>query len=40
MLDDAEKKLLVDVGYRIRRIRAAQGLNLEQLARLTGCGFR
>ena len=36
MLDDAEKKLLVDVGYRIRTIRAAQGLNLEQLARLTG----
>ena len=36
MVDDAEKKLLADVGHRIREIRAAQGLSLEQLARLTG----
>jgi transcriptional regulator with XRE-family HTH domain len=36
MVDDAEKKLLADVGHRIRENRAAQGLNLEQLARLTG----
>lgn len=36
MVDDAEKKLLADVGHRIREIRAAQGLNLEQMARLTG----
>jgi HTH-type transcriptional regulator, competence development regulator len=36
MVNDAEKKLLVDVGYRIRETRAAQGLSLEQLARLTG----
>lgn len=36
MVDDAEKTLLADAGRRIREIRAAQGLNLEQLARLTG----
>ena len=36
MVDDAEKKLLADVGHRIRETRAAQGLSLEQLARLTG----
>lgn len=36
MVDDAEEKLLVDVGHRIRETRAAQGLSLEQLARLTG----
>jgi len=36
MVDDAEKTLLADVGHRIRCIRAGQGLNLEQLARLTG----
>lgn len=36
MVDDAEKKLLADAGKRIREVRAAQGLNLEQLARLTG----
>lgn len=36
MIDDAEKKLLADVGHRIRETRAAQGLSLEQLARLTG----
>lgn len=36
MVDDAEKKLLTDAGKRIRQVRAAQGLNLEQLARLTG----
>lgn len=36
MVDDAEKKLLADAGKRIRETRAAQGLNLEQLARLTG----
>ena len=35
MVDDAEKKLLADAGKRIRETRAAQGLNLEQLARLT-----
>ncbi len=36
VVDDAEKKLLADVGYRIRETRAAQGLRLEQMARLTG----
>jgi len=36
MVDDAEKKLLADVGRRIREARTAQGLSLEQLARLTG----
>jgi HTH-type transcriptional regulator, competence development regulator len=36
VVDDAEKKLLADVGKRIREARAAQGLSLEQLARLTG----
>lgn len=36
MADDAEKKLLAETGYRIREDRAAQGLSLEQLARLTG----
>ena len=36
MVDDPEKKLLTDVGHRIRETRAAQGLSLEQLARLTG----
>lgn len=36
MVDDAEKKLLAEVGHRIRETRAAQGLSLEQLARLTG----
>ncbi|MET4102684.1 transcriptional regulator with XRE-family HTH domain [Roseovarius sp. MBR-78] len=36
MADDAEKELLADAGYRIRETRAAQGLSLDQLARLTG----
>ena len=36
MVDDAEKKLLADVGHRIRATRTAKGLSLEQLARLTG----
>jgi transcriptional regulator with XRE-family HTH domain len=36
MVDDNEKKLLADAGKRIRETRAAQGLSLEQLARLTG----
>jgi transcriptional regulator with XRE-family HTH domain len=36
MVDDAEKKLLADVGHQIREARVAQGLSLEQLARLTG----
>ena len=36
MVDYAEKKLLVDAGKRIRGTRGAQGLSLEQLARLTG----
>jgi transcriptional regulator with XRE-family HTH domain len=36
MVDAAEKKLLAEVGHRIREARAAQGLSLEQLARLTG----
>lgn len=36
MDDDVERKLLADVGHRIREARAAQGLSLEQLARLTG----
>ncbi|SNT06173.1 helix-turn-helix domain-containing protein [Antarctobacter heliothermus] len=31
-----ERKLLADVGRRIRAIRAEQSLNLDQLARLTG----
>ena len=30
------QKLLVDIGGRIRAIRAEQSLNLDQLARLTG----
>jgi transcriptional regulator with XRE-family HTH domain len=30
------QKLLTDVGRRIRAIRAEQGLNLDQLARLSG----
>jgi HTH-type transcriptional regulator, competence development regulator len=36
VVDEAEKKLLADVGHRIRETRVAQGLSLEQLARLTG----
>lgn len=36
MVDYAEKELLVDAGKRIRDTRGAQGLSLEQLARLTG----
>lgn len=36
MVDDVERKLLADAGHRIREARAAQGLSLEQLARLTG----
>jgi len=36
MADDAENTLLSDAGLRIRETRAAQGLSLEQLARLTG----
>jgi DNA-binding XRE family transcriptional regulator len=36
VVDDAEKKLLAVVGQRLRETRAAQGLSLEQLARLTG----
>ncbi|MFM7656962.1 MAG: helix-turn-helix domain-containing protein [Paracoccaceae bacterium] len=36
MVDDAEKTLLADAGRRIRETRTAQGLSLEQLARLTG----
>jgi len=31
-----KQKLLVDIGGRIRAIRAEQSLNLDQLARLTG----
>jgi HTH-type transcriptional regulator, competence development regulator len=36
MVDDVEKTLLTDAGRRIRETRTAQGLSLEQLARLTG----
>ena len=36
MVDNAEKTLLADAGRRIRETRTAQGLSLEQLARLTG----
>jgi transcriptional regulator with XRE-family HTH domain len=36
MVDDADKCLLADAGRRIRETRTAQGLSLEQLARLTG----
>jgi transcriptional regulator with XRE-family HTH domain len=36
MVDDAENRLLADAGKRIRETRAAAGLSLEQLARLTG----
>ena len=36
MVDDAEKKLLAYVGHQIREARVAQGLSLEQMARLTG----
>lgn len=36
MVDNAEKTLLAEAGRRIRETRTAQGLSLEQLARLTG----
>lgn len=36
MVDNAERTLLVEAGRRIRETRTAQGLSLEQLARLTG----
>ena len=36
MVDDSEKMLLAYAGKRIRETREAQGLSLEQLARLTG----
>lgn len=36
MSTDANQKLLADTGRRIRAVRNAQGLNLDQLARLTG----
>lgn len=36
MVDDRDKELLAGAGKRIRETRAAQGLSLEQLARLTG----
>lgn len=35
-MDDAEKSLLSDVGQRLRDARVTRGLNLHQLARLTG----
>jgi transcriptional regulator with XRE-family HTH domain len=34
--DDLESKILADAGSRIRVIREAGGLNLHELARLTG----
>lgn len=36
MSAEKHQKLLADLGRRIRTVRNAQGLNLEQLARLTG----
>lgn len=33
---ETEQQILVEVGRRIRAIRAEQSLNLDQLARLTG----
>jgi len=36
MSTENEHKLLAEVGQRIRAVRGGQGLNLEQLARLTG----
>jgi HTH-type transcriptional regulator, competence development regulator len=36
MSTETEQQLLTAVGQRIRAIRAQQGLNLDQLARLTG----
>ncbi|MDP2738218.1 MAG: helix-turn-helix transcriptional regulator [Pseudorhodobacter sp.] len=36
MSDHPQDKLLSDIGRRIREARGAQGLSLEQLARLTG----
>ena len=36
MSTENEHKILVDIGRRIRAIRAEQSLNLDQLARLTG----
>ena len=36
MPTEADQKLLADVGARIRAVRNAQGLSLDQLARLTG----
>ncbi len=36
MSTENEQQLLADVGRRIRAIRAEQGLNLDQLSRLTG----
>lgn len=36
MSTEADQKLLAETGRRIRAVRNAQGLNLDQLARLTG----
>lgn len=36
MSTEASQKLLADIGRRIRAVRHAQGLTLDQLARLTG----
>lgn len=35
-MNDKDTPLLTEVGHRIRQTRLAQGLNLHQLARLTG----
>ena len=36
MSTEVDQKLLAETGRRIRAVRNAQGLNLDQLARLTG----
>lgn len=36
MSAEVDQKLLAETGRRIRAVRNAQGLNLDQLARLTG----
>lgn len=36
MSTEVDQKFLAEIGRRIRAVRNAQGLNLDQLARLTG----
>lgn len=35
-MEDQDNQLLAEVGHRLRQARLARGLNLHQLARLTG----